>query len=107
MCGSCSGEMRLGEFLTATLVLRVLVVEQELRKGSCLQRDIAGLGLAGDELLPRLSALADNVRGVPGVLLARYSRIGDFHRGRRVAHFLFLHSPVKANWFSGFPSGIL
>jgi len=22
-------------------------------------------------------------------------------------HFLFLHSPVKANWFSGFPSGIL
>ena len=22
-------------------------------------------------------------------------------------HFLFLHSPEKANWFSGFPSGIL
>ena len=24
-----------------------------------------------------------------------------------ITHFLFLHSPVKANWFSGLPSGIL
>lgn len=75
--------------------------------GRNLQRDLAGLGLAGDELLPRLSALADNIRGVPSVLLARSSRIGESHSGREGAHFLFLHSPVKANWFSGFPSGIL
>lgn len=26
---------------------------------------------------------------------------------RKNTHFLFLHSPEKANWFSGFPSGIL
>ena len=39
--------------------------------GCDLQRDLAGLGLAGDELLPRLSALTDDVSGVPGVLLAR------------------------------------
>lgn len=25
----------------------------------------------------------------------------------RIAHFLFLHSPENANWFSGLPSGIL
>lgn len=26
---------------------------------------------------------------------------------KNATHFRFLHSPVKANWFSGFPSGIL
>ena len=28
-------------------------------------------------------------------------------RPSKETHFLFLHSPVKANWFSGLPSGIL
>ena len=28
-------------------------------------------------------------------------------RRKRTMYFLFLHSPEKANWFSGFPSGIL
>jgi hypothetical protein len=72
-------------------------------EGSGLRRDTTGLGLAGDQTLPSLGALTDDIHGVPATLLAPWSISLEQHS----TDFLFLHSPVKANWFSGLPSGIL
>lgn len=36
-----------------------------------------------------------------------FSQASEHSRMTSSAYFLFLHSPEKANWFSGFPSGIL
>ena len=36
-----------------------------------------------------------------------YDLVLNNTRDLGLTYFLFLHSPVKANWFSGFPSGIL
>ena len=106
--GSCSGATRLGECETVRFVLvKELAVPATyiLMHEVSLRRDVARLRLAGDEALPGLSALTDDVHGVPVVtkMLARGSSCGVVV----AAHFLFLHSPVKANWFSGLPSGIL
>ncbi len=45
----------------------------------------------------------------PGWVLPviNFSQASAHSRMTSVAYFLFLHSPEKANWFSGFPSGIL
>ena len=45
----------------------------------------------------------------PGWVLPviNFSQASPHSRMTSVAYFLFLHSPEKANWFSGFPSGIL
>lgn len=37
----------------------------------------------------------------------RRSQASAHSRTMSMAYFLFLHSPEKANWFSGLPSGIL
>ncbi len=69
--GSCSGLTRLGEWPTVRLVLL-----RRLALGGCsvdcsgrgrpnLRRNVTGLSLAGDELLPSLGALVDDVHGVP------------------------------------------
>jgi hypothetical protein len=43
-----------------------------------------------------------------GVLpVMSFSQASAHSRTTSIAYFLFLHSPEKANWFSGFPSGIL
>jgi len=43
-----------------------------------------------------------------GVLpVMSFSQASAHSRTTSMAYFLFLHSPEKANWFSGFPSGIL
>lgn len=43
-----------------------------------------------------------------GVLpVMSFSHDSAHSRTTSIAYFLFLHSPEKANWFSGLPSGIL
>ena len=43
-----------------------------------------------------------------GVLpVTSFSQASAHSRTMSMAYFLFLHSPEKANWFSGLPSGIL
>jgi hypothetical protein len=37
-----------------------------------LRRDLTGVGLASDELLPRLSTLTDDISGIPIAVLAIY-----------------------------------
>lgn len=66
-----------------------------------LQVDVAAVSLSGDELLPRVGTLVDNLFSVPAEI--RYGT--SYHLSE--THFLFLASPEKANWFSGLPSGIL
>ena len=82
-----------------------------IRSGCYLRGDVAGLGLAGDQLLPSLGALTDHVHGVASkrkkVLSALLIFLAESTQPEKKTHLLFLHSPVKANWFSGFPSGIL
>jgi hypothetical protein len=64
--GSSWGETRLGDSPTETLVLENV---SRLSSLWCcwlhLQSDATGLGLAGDELVPGLGALTDDVHGVP------------------------------------------
>jgi hypothetical protein len=104
--GSWSEGMRLGECETAVLALVELVVLYNITKiaDEFLHRDALGVGLASDQALPGLGALTDDVHGVA-------SRIVSLSNGKMLdsnsANLLFLHSPVKANWFSGLPSGIL
>lgn len=69
-----------------------------------LQADLAAGGLASDELLPGVGALADDLSGVPAAEIVSATVKS---KGHGKTNFLFLHSPEKANWFSGFPSGIL
>jgi hypothetical protein len=48
------------------------------------------------------------LRSSLGVLpVASFSQASAHSRTISMAYFLFLHSPEKANWFSGLPSGIL
>ncbi len=54
-----------------------------------------------------LRALANDVHGVPMQELALFASTPCPGSKRKWTYFLFLHSPVKANWFSGLPSGIL
>lgn len=68
-----------------------------------LRGNTAGLGLAGNQALPGLSALTDNIHGVPRSTINKFLQ----RHATDFTDFLFLHSPVKANWFSGLPSGIL
>jgi hypothetical protein len=100
--GSCEGSRRLGECLTVTLVLQGGLEEFLNMTYLNLRGNITRVGLASDELLPSLSTLTDDISSVPENLLASKP-----HSNECPAYFLFLHSPVKANWFSGFPSGIL
>lgn len=75
------------------------VLDGDVGKG-----DVSWGSLASDELLPCLSALTDDVHGVTvNLLVSQLLVLLEFV----CAYALFLHSPVKANWFSGFPSGIL
>ena len=66
--GSCEGSTRSADCWTVTLVLWVAVSISGpgmLSRGvRDLRRDAAGGGLAGDELLPGLGALVDDVHGV-------------------------------------------
>ena len=107
--GSWSGLTRLGDSLTAVLVLAQVSTGRgpcSFRRFMCggdSQREAARGRLAGDQALPGLTTLVDNIHGVAGSsLVTNGSKIWG-----GVSHFLFLHSPVKANWFSGLPSGIL
>ena len=67
------------------------------------QSNAARGSLAGNQALPGLGALADNVHGVAGHDVSEE----NLPLTLVYTHSLFLHSPVKANWFSGLPSGIL
>jgi hypothetical protein len=69
---------------------------------SNLQADVSTVRLSADELLPGISTLVDDLLGVPAPVRRR-----DIAGLSRQTYFLFLASPEKANWFSGFPSGIL
>ena len=65
--------------------------------------DTASRGLASDEAVPGFGALSDNVHGVARDI----SSAVNLKSCVGLTNLLFLHSPVKANWFSGLPSGIL
>lgn len=66
--------------------------------------DTVGRRLAGDETLPGIGALANHFHGVSA---ANRQPPATCQPRQQNTHSLFLHSPVKANWFSGLPSGIL
>lgn len=62
--GSWSEPTRLGEWATEVLVLTIVSKEFRREEYQDLQRDATRGNLAGDQALPSLSALADNVHGV-------------------------------------------
>lgn len=69
--GSWSGETRLGEWPTVRLVLVRLVSKACPTAGEPslnLRRDVTGLDLAGNEPVPGLGALPDDVHGVTSVV---------------------------------------
>ena len=67
--GSWSGETRLAEWPTVRLVLSLVSFGSPTQsEGGNLRGNAAGGGLARDELLPGLAALADDVHGVLLVL---------------------------------------
>jgi len=71
--GSWSGETRFGDCLTVRLVLQHILESFYKVVCSHLRGNITGVGLASDELLPRLSTLTDNISGVPNIRLASSS----------------------------------
>lgn len=81
------GSTRSGELLTVVLVLYVVSSEFQTRNST----DIAYREISPLLVLPVMSL----------------SHASAHSRTTSMAYFLFLHSPEKANWFSGFPSGIL
>jgi len=79
------GSVRSGECETVTLTLRDI---SRLQCNKSIATDV--------ETSPR------------GVLpVMSRSQASAHSRTMSMAYFLFLHSPEKANWFSGLPSGIL
>lgn len=103
MLGRCSGLTRLGDCLTVMLVLFITSQSKSPRA--------AGRGIYV-ETSPGLvfpvinfSQASAHSRTISDAYLD--GRELDFINRLQQTYFLFLHSPVKANWFSGFPSGIL
>lgn len=79
--------------------------------GAGARFSLAGMGGSwlGSTRLVECLTVTLVVETSPGVVLPvmSFSQASAHSRTMSVAYFLFLHSPVKANWFSGFPSGIL
>lgn len=87
MAASWAWSTRSGEFSTVVLALCRLASNPQNRIHACRTHRL---------ISPR------------GVLpVTSFSQASEHSRMTSSAYFLFLHSPEKANWFSGFPSGIL
>lgn len=80
------------------------VSSSETKKSMNLQADISVGSSSSNQSLPGVGTLPDHFIGVP----SHESALRRLCQSKpKNTHFLFLHSPEKANWFSGFPSGIL
>lgn len=84
----------------------ILEIGMSRTDGINLQGNITARSIARDESLIGVSALVNNLHGISRMDSGQQCTTDRFER-EIFTHFSFLHSPEKANWFSGLPSGIL
>jgi hypothetical protein len=111
--GSCSGETRLAECPTVRLVL-FCCVSVSVLAGVLAARLFTYVAMLPGAVLPVMSfsqaSLHSRTTSMAYLLrisVSRRTNISVLGPCWHCPYFLFLHSPVKANWFSGLPSGIL